>query len=228
MSDFTEVFYEEIKNAFESSNGIYKVTDTTVPEYATMKYPKLLPMMKFTTKRYRVAGFGSVMVMSTKAMGGLMKLLTVSFTPFEGADMPFLLIDCMSMKKKKLAYVEYYDCTSKALDFENLNALCEKYRNVPDYDEKPAWYVKERMKCSLIKGGSNVNEDDLLSIVKESFSLYMNLTQGITRADKNIEGLKKFQNRMLTEGNPSEGTMSKVLGKEGQEVFFKSYVMPLE
>ena len=44
---------------------------------------------------------------------------------------------------------------------------------------------------------------------------------------KNIEGLSKFQHRMVTDGNPSQPTMRKILGVEGADKFFTEYVMPV-
>lgn len=36
--------------------------DDTRPEYARMRYPKLIPFMRFETKKYKVGDFGSVMI----------------------------------------------------------------------------------------------------------------------------------------------------------------------
>ena len=73
-----------------------------VPEdcYTNMKYPKLLPVMRFRVDRYNVSGFGQVMIMHTTTKMG-MELITMSFMPSECVDLPYLLIDAMSMKKKR-------------------------------------------------------------------------------------------------------------------------------
>ncbi|MCQ2483534.1 MAG: hypothetical protein MJ153_08620 [Clostridia bacterium] len=221
-TEFTDTLFDYITHRMDED-----ACDSTKPEYASMKYPKLIPFMRFTTKRYHLDGFGSIMVMSTNAMGGLMKLLTVSFTPNEGLNVPFLLVDCMSMKKKKLAYVEYYDCTGKKLCFDELSSLAEKYTNVPDYAEKEAWYVKERMPASMIKGGEGVDSSTLLELAERSIDAYLELVGKAEKDEQNLKGLKAFQERMVTEGNPSSETMNKVLGEEGQVKFFRDYVMPL-
>lgn len=221
-TEFTDTLFDYITHRMDG-----EACDSTKPEYASMKYPKLIPFMRFTTKRYRLEGFGSIMVMSTNAMGGLMKLLTASFTPNEGGNVPFLLVDCMAMKKKKLAYVEYYDCTGKKLCFDKLTGLAEKYANVPDYAEKDAWYIKERMPASMIKGGENVDPSTLLELAERSIDAYLDLAKKADKDELNKNGLKAFQGRMVTEGNPSSGTMNKVLGEEGQVKFFRDYVMPV-
>ena len=44
---------------------------------------------------------------------------------------------------------------------------------------------------------------------------------------ENIDGLKAFQRRMIEEGNPSTAALTKTLGKEGAEAFFRTAVMPI-
>lgn len=201
--------------------------DRTKDMYASMKYPRFFPLMRFQTNAYYIKGFGSVMLMRTNAMNGMMKLLTVSFTPSEGLNIPYLLIDCMEMKNKRLAYIEYYDCTEKSLKFETLSKIKEKYGSIPNYEEKPAWYIQERMDGSMIKGGKGVEASKLSAMVSESIGEYFRLAQKADKDSDNLIGLKKMQTRLLEEGNPSSGTMTKVLGKAEYVEFFKNYVMPV-
>lgn len=62
--------------------------------------------MKMHVKQYKVDQFGYIMMMKT-SMLHLMSLTTISFTPSKGLNVPYLLIDTMSMSKKRLAYVEF-------------------------------------------------------------------------------------------------------------------------
>ena len=48
--------------------------------YTDMKYPKLLPLMRFHVDCFNVPGFGRVMIMHTTTKMG-MELITVSFMP---------------------------------------------------------------------------------------------------------------------------------------------------
>ncbi|MBR0062736.1 MAG: hypothetical protein IJP67_01060 [Oscillospiraceae bacterium] len=82
--------------------------------FSELKYPKLLPMMRMYPKRYALRDFGQVFTMKTKGPMG-MELFTISFCPGEGCEMPFLLIDCMKVGKKRTVFVEYYDCTAESL-----------------------------------------------------------------------------------------------------------------
>ena len=223
MAALTENIKESVLN--DIAKGFEEITPK---EYAFMKYPRLIPMMKFETHIFKIDGFGKLFLMDTKAMGGAMKLLTLSLTPCEGGDIPYLLIDSMSMKNKDLAYVEYYDCTGKKLSFEELDTVKEKYLSLPDYAEKEAWYISERMPASLIKGGEGADAEALFNMALESLRTYLALAKKTPKDPRNLEGLKAFRDRMLTEGNPSSGTMEKVLGKDGSAKFYKECIMPVE
>ena len=112
--------------------------------YTNMKYPNLLPLMRFHVDQYNVHGFGHVMMMHTTTKMG-MELITVSFMPSECVDLPYLLLDAMSMKKKRCVFVEYYGCNMEELTDDALKDVYDDYRDLPDYEEKDNWYVKEIM-----------------------------------------------------------------------------------
>lgn len=228
-------FLDEFKCSILEYADKHDLSETTKKQYAEFSYFKHIKLMKFTTRQFEIEGFGNLMFMHTNAMGGLMKLLTVSFMPNSGIEMPYLLIDLMSMKKKKACFVEYYDCTGKSLSFEALQKIRQKYSDVPEYDEKPAWYIKERMPESLIKGGKVESvpkaeklEQQLLTLVNDSFAAYMSLISDAKIDLSCLLGLQKFKERMQKEGNPSDATMRRVLGEEGAKQFFDEYVMPMK
>lgn len=71
--------------------------------------------------------------MRTKGPFG-MELLPLSFTPSEGGNVPFLLIDIMTVGKKRTVFVEYYDCTASG-DSEQvaLEEIKKKYDHLTEY-----------------------------------------------------------------------------------------------
>ena len=93
MSLLTSLSAEAVRLAEEH----FTVKETTPDQFRQLQYPKFLPVMRFTIRRCRAEGFGSLMTMDTVAMGGMMKLSTLVFTPGEGGRVPFLLIDTMEM-----------------------------------------------------------------------------------------------------------------------------------
>ena len=220
MKKLTELS-NEIKTIFPN------VVEKEIGEYSYLKYPKLLPMLKMRVKQYSLEGFGSIMVMNTSMMG-LMKLSTFSFTPNTGLSVPFLLIDTMSMGKKRLAYFELYDCRKDKSELPLLQSLKDKYKDIEDYQEKEAWYIEERMEGSLIKCATKDKEEDLVDMLLDALKCYK---ECIDKADCDVENLAKLQefaNRMVKEGNPSSGTLNKVLGEEKAIDFFNKIVMPLK
>ena len=198
----------------------FALREITPEQYRTMGSP----MMRFHLGQYEVEGLGNLCVLKTKAMLGLMRLMTVVVTPNTGRNVPFLLIDTMDMGKKHLCYVEYYDCTAEGADRDLLLAASAPYADVADYAEKPAWYVAERMKGSLIKTGDRARLEQMAS---DALTAYREQAAAAPVKPENIEGLKAFQQRMVREGNPSTAALTRTLGREGAETFFQTVVMPV-
>ena len=216
----------ELPDALVASfHGSVPVTELPAGEYAKLRYPRFPAVMRFAVRRYAAAGFGNLFSMYTRAMGGLMQLATLVFTPNCGTDAPLLLIDVMAFGKKRAAFVEYYDLTATGAACPALEAVASQYGALPDYAEKPAWYVAARTPYSLIKGGSD--DARLIAMLTDSVAAY-----GATCAARcefrmeNCAGLRSFVDRMVEQGNPASATLEKVLGKERAEAFFRTAVMP--
>lgn len=202
------------------------VSELSPDEYAAMRYPKFPTIMRFATRRYAVAGFGSLFTMYTRGMGGLMQLATLVWTPNLGTDVPLLLVDVMAMGKKRAAFVEYYDLTAGNAACEPIVAVAGRYQDLPDYAEKPAWYVEERAPYSLIKGGSD--DARLCAMLTDSARAYAAVcAENAVPNPGNRVRLAAFVERMAAEGNPSSATMEKVLGKAEAEAFFRTHIMPV-
>ena len=212
----------------QKASAAFPALEVTPPRYASMRYPKLLPMMRFACRQYTLESFGNLFAMETRAMGGLMKLSTLVFTPYAGKSVPLLLIDTMEMKKKRLAYVEYYDCTAQGAVLAGAEGQREEFSFLPDYGEKPVWYVSRRTPYSLIKGGEGADPAALERMVFTCVGRYLEGAKAAPSDPANLEGLRAFRRDMLTLGNPSSATLEKVLGKEGAEAMFRTAIMPVE
>lgn len=213
--------------AAQQAAGAFSAQDITPKDYAAMRYPKWLPLMRFSCRQYALAGFGNLFTMDTLAMGGLMRLATLVFTPSAGASVPFLLIDTMQMKKKTLAYVEYYDCTAQGADLPHAAGQQAEFAALPDYAEKSAWYVARRTPYSLIKGGDGADAQALEAMVKTCLERYLQGAQTAAADPANLAGLADFQRDMLDKGNPSAPTLNKVLGEAGARKMFETAIMPV-
>lgn len=195
--------------------------------YATMAYPRWLPLMKIRVQWYAGPGYGNVFAMHTRALGGRMELATLAFTPNAGGDVPLLLVDVMAMGKKRAAFVEYYDCTKGGAPRGAMAEVTAKFQHLPDYPEKPAWYVARRTPDSLIKGGAGADGNALCAMLAASVEAYGENCRAHTEArEENRAGLGAFIEQMLRQGNPASATLERVLGKAGAEGFFRTLVMP--
>ena len=76
----------------------FEIREVTPAQYKAMGNP----MMRFHLEQYEAEGLGNLCVLKTRAMLGLMQLLTVVVTPNTGRNVPYLLIDTMDMGKKHL------------------------------------------------------------------------------------------------------------------------------
>lgn len=205
----------------------FKLVPADNAEYKSMKYPAAIPIMRFNTSQFVAEGLGNLFIMETNAMLGLMKLTTIVFTPLAKTAIPFLLIDTMSMGKKNLCYVEYYDLTPDGCDISLCQAQRAEFADIPDYGEREAWYVSRRTPYSLIKGGKGVSGQALYDMALTCVGRYLASVKPCEDPEKHLENLKSFQCEMIEKGNPSSSTLEKLLGKDGAAEMFKTAIMPV-
>ena len=192
-------------------------------KYSHMKYLSFLPLMHFYVDQYELEGFGHVMSMHTTTKMG-MELLTLSFMPNSGKNLPYLLMDSMTMKNKRCVFVEYYGCGNSDLNDAALKSVYEEYKSLPDYDEKPGWYISEREPYSLIKTGT---EDELTEMATASLNAYLSSIESSVVDPGYTIKREAFRKRMIEDGNPSSKTLEMLLKKDGAVKFMKEVVMPL-
>ena len=211
---------ESVVNLLKEKDIVSKIGDQ---RYSHMKYPKFLSLMDFYVDRYEIKDFGHLMVMHTKTKMG-MELLTMSFMP-DGVCLPYLLIDTMSMKKKRCAFVEYYGCGYEGLKEDRLEEVFEQHKKLADYEEKPGWYISERRPYSLIKTGEKM---ELCDMVYDGVTAYIESIREAKRDEDYNNHLRDFRKRMIEEGNPSSKTLEMLLKKDGAITFMKEIVMPVK
>ena len=193
-------------------------------EYTDMKYPSLIPLMRFKVEQYSISGYGHVMVMHTTTKMG-MELLTMSFMPSELVALPYLLIDAMTMKKKRCVFVEYYGCGMDGFNDASMKEVHNRYSSLPEYAEKENWYIKERMPYSLIKTGE---PDELTSMAIDSLRGHLGSVEGAKIVPEYQGKLLAFRERMITEGNPSSKTLKMLLKEDGARKFMENVIMPVK
>ena len=210
----------EVEEILSGGEGIRKLPED---RYSEMKYPKILSVMHFHVDQYEIAGFGHLMIMHTTTKMG-MELITMSFMPSEAVSLPYLLVDAMSMKKKRCVFVEYYGCGKADFEDEALKEVYERYCKLPDYEEKEQWYIRERQPYSLIKAGE---EAELIRMTSDSVKAYLGAARDARTDPEYPKLLEAFRQRMIHEGNPSDKVLKMLLKEDGAETFMKNVIMPL-
>ena len=208
------------ERVLEIIGNTFEVTEVPKDGYSEAKYPKFPPVMRFHIRRFEVREFGHLFIMHTETKLG-MELMTVSLVPSSGKNVPYLLIDMMSMKNKDTVMVEYYDCTDGKTAAEAFERVKAEYASVASYTEDPAWYIKERTPYSLIKRGDS---DAMVKMAYDSIEAYVKTAKEAQSDQGNIERLKAFRERMISEGNPATEITQKLFGKDGAAEFFRTCV----
>ena len=145
--------------------------------------------------------------------------------PSECVNLPYLLVDAMSMKKKRCVFVEYYGCGMSGLEDGAMRAVYDDYCGLPEYEEKDNWYIKERMPYSLIKTGET---DELVKMAADSVRAYLGSVGNAVSVPEYYDKLKEFRERMIVQGNPSSKTLNMLLKEDGARKFMETVIMPLE
>jgi len=204
------------------------IDEQVMDMHQNMKYPRFIPIFYFQAHSYQIEEFGSLFTLETKALGK-MYLTTMVFTPNQGTSMPVLLIDSMSLGKKRAVFIEYYDCTVKKEIPECLVKMARQYGPLPNYQEKNAWYIPLRAPYSLVKGNTVNEEKKLIQMLFDEVREYSQLIkQNTQKHSNNLDELQAFQKRMIMDGNPSSDILNKVLGEEEARKLFLDYIMPLD
>ena len=198
------------------------LTHLPAASYSSLKYPKLFPLMRFKIDEYTIEDQCHVMIMHTTSKVG-MELLTLSFSPVSGNAVPYFLLDAMSVKEKRCVFAEFYGCGHEGLSESALNSAADIHRTLPEYAEKPAWYISERETCSLIKSGS---AEELVTMAADMVSAYLKDLNASSPDETYKKELAAFRERLITEGNPSSATL-KLLFKKNADEFMRNVIFPI-
>ena len=192
-------------------------------------YLKFIHLIKFNLEQYEVKDLGNMAVLEGRGFG-IMKMITVVFTPNARKDIPLVIIDFIKMANKRTVLVEIYSNhvmqKSELKEFEEkLKKLNIKYSNIENYKENPNWYTPLRNKLSPLKKGTKEQESELCEMVLEYLQEYLDYA---SKAKSNMDidncQLKDFINNLIYKGNPSASILEKTLGKEETKRLFQDVV----
>lgn len=222
----SEIFKDSI---IEEVNSKFEIKEVELDFKKEFYYPKFIHIMKFNIEQYEILGLGNMAILQGKGFG-LMKILTVVFTPSIKRDIPFVIVDFIKMVNKRTVFVEFY--TNHVIkkdsihNLENkLKKLSVKYGDIENYIEEPNWYTNLRNVYSPLKKSTKEQEQLLYEMVIEYLQAYLSCVSNSTREteSKNTQ-LEGFINDLIYKGNPSTRVLKKALGEEDTIKLFNEII----
>lgn len=192
-------------------------------------YPKSIHLLKFNIEQYEIKNLGNLAILKGKGLG-IMKMLTVVFTPSITKDIPLVIIDFIKMANKRTVFIEFY--TNHIIQKDGINGLENrleklniKYEYIENYIERINWYTTLRNKYSALKKSTKKYDKILYDMVLENLEEYLSYVQNIKieSNEKNTK-LETFINDLIYKGNPSTSVLEKALGKEETIKLFKEII----
>lgn len=192
-------------------------------------YPKSIHLLKFNIEQYEIKNLGNLAILKGKGLG-IMKMLTVVFTPSITKDIPLVIIDFIKMANKRTVFIEFY--TNHIIQKDSINGLENrleklniKYEYIENYIERINWYTTLRNKYSALKKSTKKYDKILYEMVLENLEEYLSYVQNIKieSKEKNTK-LETFINDLIYKGNPSTSVLEKALGKEETIKLFKEII----
>lgn len=221
---------EELKNSIiKNVNERFNTKQIDIDFIKQFYYPRFIHILNFNIEQYEIKNLGNMAIMEAKGIG-VMKMLTVVFTPSKSKDIPFVIIDFIKMANKRTVLVEFYTDyireNESSTKLENrFKILNQKYNSLKNYKENPQWYTPLRNKYSPLKKGTKKDEKVLCKMVLDYIEEYLNYVSKASsnNYDDNVQ-LDMFIHDLIYKGNPSKSIIEKALGKEDTIRLFKEII----
>lgn len=222
LEDLRSKILNKIKNKFD-------IKQLNIDFKEEFYYPKSLHLLKFNIEQYEIKNLGNMAILKGKGLG-IMKMLTVVFTPSIKKDIPLVIIDFIEMGNKRTVFIEFY--TNHIIEKDSIKSLESrlkklnvKYENIENYIESVNWYTTLRNKYSTLKKSTKKYDKILYEMVLENLEEYLSYAQDIKieTIEKNKK-LETFINDLIYKGNPSTSVLEKALGKEETIKLFQEII----
>ena len=198
----------------------FPVSETDAGEYSEIRRKG----MRFQVKTYQAEGAGKLFVMDMKAMGGLMRMETITFTP-TFLDGPIISVDKVIAFGRHTLVLELYDTTFSHPEFNVLNPVKEKYSSLPSYDPGDHPYYRFRMPQSDYKKGRRIRTQ-IDSMAEQYCKVYLDELQkcgAVEPSEKTRKNLE-FSNCLFESGGPAVNQFKKMIGEEKTRIFLMEYM----
>ncbi len=191
-----------------------------IGDYETIKGDGML----FHVRVYDAQDAGRLFLMDMKVFGGLMRMETVVFTPVQ-LDGPIYSMDKVKAFGRATLVLELYDTTVSHPDFNELNAVKQRYSLLPSYDPGDHPYYTFRLPVSDYKRGFWI-KNKISYMAEEYGDAYFQILQTCPPIDPEIKKAKnsEFSECLFQNGGPAVNQFKKMIGEEKTEEFLKRYM----
>ena len=204
-------------------NGIkqlFPVSETDAGEFSEISKGG----MHFHIKTYQAEGAGKLFLMDMKAMGGLMRMGTLTFTP-TSLDGPIISIDEVYALGRSTLVLELYDTTLSHPGFHSLDPVKEEYSPLPSYVPEDHPYYRFRMPQSDYKRGRGI-KTQLSTMAEQYFKAYLNELRMCSQIDpsEKIRKNQEFSNSLFESGGPAVNKFKEMIGEDKTKIFLTEYM----
>ena len=208
-----------IQQMLRSITAKHHLNAITLGEYAKMK----VGVMNFQIWAFHAEGLGHVSAMTASGMFGLMKMDTLIINPTE-KDMPLFSYDRVHAMGNDTLIYELYDTILEKADLSRVEAVREKYRNLPNHDLGEHWYDSIKLAVSLSKKGKKSQSAAFDTCALEYLEAYL---LDAAEAEYCEPGPKKdkaavYVDGLLCNGGPSTDVFKKGIGDEKTAELFRN------
>ena len=212
---------QRLLNAISSQ---YPLTELPVGEMKILKASG----MTFFVQAYKAEGLGHVSVMTAKGFFGLMKMDTLIIQP-KNLDLPLYSYDRIHVMGNDTLIVELYDTCLQLPDFTALNAVKQRFANLPERDPGEHWYDDIKLKESVSKKGKKAVSAQFNEMALSHLQAYLSATAlPVEDTNAKMEKASYYVNGLLEKGGPSTDVFKKSLGAEKTEKLFKTVLFGIE
>ncbi len=225
FSSNKKMIEKEIKDGLDILNTNYKLLEINCGQFANLQIQNIA----YNIKQYEIAGVGNLLLMESKDSSEL-QMLSFVITPYY-KNLPLFSSDYLFIGEKRNFLVEYYDLVREKDSLYNaylnkLQALKDKYTELPDMKLKECWYDSLKTVC-IAKKTSMAQDDIMLSIFNENLHTFIETEQEtdiLSESEKKIklQITRDYVNNLVDSGGVSTNVFKNSMGPESTKKFFNN------
>lgn len=137
---------KEIEDGLNILNHSYTINEIDCGQFSNLQIQNIV----YNIKQYEIVGVGNLLLMESKDSSEL-QMLTFVITPYY-KNLPLFSSDYLFIGEKRNFLVEYYDLVKEKNSLYNayldkLQAIKDKYADLPDMKLKECWYDSLKTVC---------------------------------------------------------------------------------